>query len=148
MPLLDARQTEREFNHQRQAEGIAAARAKSIRLGRPPQARPEAIGWLCETWRNQEISARCAAKQLCVTPRTFLLWRAKAWARKKIREAAPGFQQKLDIKACFFTHPCLAYTTRRRMAIHPFAYKKQIEYCAQFNEIAYNILLKVILQEI
>ena len=67
-------QTEREFNHQRQAEGIAVARAKGIRFGRPPQPRPEAFEWLCEAWRSQEISARSAAKQLRISHRTFLTW--------------------------------------------------------------------------
>lgn len=67
-------QTEREFNHQRQAEGIAVARAKGIRLGRPPQARPEAFGRLCDAWNKQEISARSAAKRLGISHRTFLNW--------------------------------------------------------------------------
>jgi len=67
-------QTEREFNRQRQAEGIAIARAKGVRFGRPPLVRPEAFKWLREAWRNEEISARFAAKQLGVTARTFLIW--------------------------------------------------------------------------
>jgi len=67
-------QTEREINHQRQAEGIAAAQAKGIRFGRPPKERSEAFSKLCEDWRNQEISARFAAKQLGIAPRTFRIW--------------------------------------------------------------------------
>ena len=34
-------QTERELIHQRQAEGIAAAKARGVRFGPPPKARPE-----------------------------------------------------------------------------------------------------------
>ena len=67
-------QTERELIRQRQAEGIAIARAKGVHLGRPPLRRPEAFGELCEAWRNRKISGRHAAKQLGVTPRTFRLW--------------------------------------------------------------------------
>ena len=67
-------QTEREFNHQRQAEGIAAARVKGVRFGRPPLERTEAFYELYEAWRKQEISARFAAKQLGIAPRTFRLW--------------------------------------------------------------------------
>lgn len=67
-------QTEREFIRQRQAEGIAVARAKGVRFGRPPQARPEAFNWLCEAWRNKEISSRCAAKQLGISHITFQKW--------------------------------------------------------------------------
>jgi DNA invertase Pin-like site-specific DNA recombinase len=67
-------QTEREFTRQRQAEGIAVAQAKGIRFGRPPMTRPESFTRLREAWRNNEVSARSAARQLGVTPRTFTLW--------------------------------------------------------------------------
>jgi len=67
-------QTEREFCRQRQAEGIAAARAKGVRFGRPPQPRPEGFERLRKAWYKQEISARYAAKQLGVTAKTFLIW--------------------------------------------------------------------------
>jgi Site-specific recombinases, DNA invertase Pin homologs len=67
-------QTEREFLRQRQAEGIAAARTKGVRFGRPPKKRPEAFVQLCEAWHTKEISGRSAAKQLGVTPRTFFIW--------------------------------------------------------------------------
>lgn len=67
-------QTEREFNHQRQAEGIAAAKAKGVRFGRPPKEKPEQYDKVESAWRRHEISARQAAKQLGVTHKTFLLW--------------------------------------------------------------------------
>ena len=67
-------QTEREFIRQRQAEGIAIARAKGVRFGRPPQERPDTFVWLCEAWRNREISARFAAKELGISHQTFQNW--------------------------------------------------------------------------
>lgn len=67
-------QTEREYNHQRQAEGIAIARSKGVRFGRPPLKRPEDFPMLHMAWKNKEISARCAAKQLGIAHRTFILW--------------------------------------------------------------------------
>ena len=36
-------QTEREFIRQRQAEGIAVAKAQGVRFGRPPLERPESF---------------------------------------------------------------------------------------------------------
>lgn len=67
-------QTEREFCRQRQREGIAAAKARGVRFGRPPKARPEAFEVLREAWERGEISAREAARRLGITHRTFLRW--------------------------------------------------------------------------
>jgi DNA invertase Pin-like site-specific DNA recombinase len=67
-------ETERVSIRQRQAEGIAAARAKGVRLGRPPRARPEGFAPLYEAWRDHKMSARAAARALGVTHRTFVLW--------------------------------------------------------------------------
>lgn len=67
-------QTEREFNHQRQAEGIAAAKARGVRLGRPPKRKPAQYIELKNAWQCRSISARQAAKQLGISHKTFLLW--------------------------------------------------------------------------
>ena len=67
-------QTEREFIRQRQAEGIAAAKARGVRFGRQPMQRPEDFTLLQQRWVRGEISARQAAAQLKITHRTFLLW--------------------------------------------------------------------------
>lgn len=67
-------QIERELNHQRQAEGIAVARARGVRLGRPPKEKPRQYPAVRAAWQNREISARQAAKQLGVAHKTFLLW--------------------------------------------------------------------------
>jgi DNA invertase Pin-like site-specific DNA recombinase len=67
-------QTEREYMRQRQAEGIAAARAKGVRFGRPAFKRPESFDDLQAAWKREEISARAAAKQLGISHKTFLAW--------------------------------------------------------------------------
>ena len=67
-------QTEREFIRQRQAEGIAAAKARGVRFGRQPMLRPENFPLMRQRWERGEISARQAAAQLKITHRTFLLW--------------------------------------------------------------------------
>lgn len=67
-------QMEREFNHQRQAEGIAAAKAKGIHCGRPPKERPAVFEQLRLEWLDKRISARAAAKFLGVSHNTFLAW--------------------------------------------------------------------------
>lgn len=67
-------QTEREFIRQRQAEGIAAAKARGVRFGRQPMQRPENLPLVQQRWERGEISARQAAEQLKITHRTFLRW--------------------------------------------------------------------------
>lgn len=67
-------QTEREFIRQRQAEGIAAAKARGVRFGRQPMQRPENFPLVQQRWERGEISARQAAEQLKITHRTFRRW--------------------------------------------------------------------------
>jgi len=67
-------QTEREFIRKRQAEGIAAAKAKGVRFGAKPKERPLAYQECCMQWRRGEISARAAARMLNITHPTFLRW--------------------------------------------------------------------------
>ena len=67
-------QTEREFIRQRQAEGIAATKAQGVQFGRRPMVRPASFAFLKEQWKQQQISARAATKQLGITHSTFLRW--------------------------------------------------------------------------
>lgn len=67
-------QTEREFIRQRQAEGIAAAKAKGIRFGPKPMKRPQEYDICYEEWEKGLISAREAAKRIGVAHTTFLKW--------------------------------------------------------------------------
>lgn len=67
-------QTERDFIRQRQAEGIAAAKARGVRFGRVPKKRTAEFYELKAAWKRGEISARCAAKSLGITHMTFKSW--------------------------------------------------------------------------
>lgn len=57
-------QTERENILQRQAEGIAAAKAKGVVFGRKNVNVPDDFPLICQKWRNNEITGVQAAK-LC-----------------------------------------------------------------------------------
>lgn len=67
-------QTEREFIRQRQSEGIAAAKARGVRFGARPKPKPENYPECRLAWENGRISAREAARRLCVSHKTFLRW--------------------------------------------------------------------------
>lgn len=67
-------QTERENIRQRQTEGIAAAKARGVRFGRPQKQIPEDFFFLREMWRAGKISGREAARRLNVTHNTFFKW--------------------------------------------------------------------------
>lgn len=67
-------QTEREFIRQRQAEGIAAAKARGVKFGRQAMERPSGYEAIKDQWQRSELSARAAAKQLGITHGTFLRW--------------------------------------------------------------------------
>ncbi len=67
-------QTEREFNRQRQAEGIAAAKARGVRFGQRPMERPALYDALRAAWQEGSLSARECARRLGITHRTFLRW--------------------------------------------------------------------------
>ena len=67
-------QIERDFIHQRQAEGIAAAKAKGIRFGRPEKDKPNNYEEVFNEWTQGNISAREAERRLQVDYKTFLKW--------------------------------------------------------------------------
>lgn len=67
-------QTECEFIHRRQAEGIAAAKANGVKFGAKPMEKPLNYIYYLNEWNKGNISARNAAKQLGITHTTFLRW--------------------------------------------------------------------------
>ena len=71
-------QTEREFIHQRQAEGIAAALEKGVHFGPERIPMPEEFEELAEDWWNGYVTATDAGKLLGVSRKTFTR-RATEW---------------------------------------------------------------------
>lgn len=97
MPLLDTRQTgkdltgifvadlvlqilsyvaqsERENIHQRQMEGISAAKLRGVRFRRPRKPIPENFSDVKKRWETGIISSRQAARELHIAQDTFLRW--------------------------------------------------------------------------
>lgn len=67
-------EVERENIRQRQAEGIAAARARGVRFGRPRKERPEEYPAVLEAYRVGQVTRREAAERLGVSVSTFDRW--------------------------------------------------------------------------
>ena len=74
-------QTEREFIHQRQAEGIAVAKAKGKHLGRTRGTLPNGFGDICARCCDGKLSTREGAASLGMSHttfyRNFLEWKEK-----------------------------------------------------------------------
>lgn len=67
-------QTEREFIRLRQAEGIAAAKARGVKFGRRPLERPPEYAAIRSQYEKLEVSARKAGRTLGVSHKTFIRW--------------------------------------------------------------------------
>ena len=64
-------ENERDNIRQRQAEGIAAAKARGVRFGRPPLPLPDNVHMLHQAWRGQKITLRQAARACGMPTGTF-----------------------------------------------------------------------------
>lgn len=69
-------ENERANIRQRQAEGIAAAKARGVRFGRPPRPLPENFGEMHGKWKRGEITCTAAAKA-CGMPLSSFRYRAE-----------------------------------------------------------------------
>lgn len=67
-------QIERDLTKQRQAEGIATAKARGVKFGRPGKVKPQEYPQVYAQWKENKISAREAARILGVHHSTFLNW--------------------------------------------------------------------------
>lgn len=64
-------ENERANIRQRQAEGIAAAKARGVKFGRPPVALPDNFHAVHRAWRGKKISLRKAARECGMPVSTF-----------------------------------------------------------------------------
>ena len=75
-------ENERANIRQRQAEGIAAAKARGIRFGRPPAPLPDNFRSLYQHWKRGEITCTAAAKA-CNMPLSSFRYRAEVYEKSK-----------------------------------------------------------------
>lgn len=68
--------------HQRQAEGIAAAKARGYKFGRPPKSLPENFHEVYQRWKSGKLSVAEAARE-CGMPRSTFYYKAKVYKNSK-----------------------------------------------------------------
>ena len=73
-------ENERTTIRQRQAEGIAAAKARGVRFGRPPAPLPANFSEVFRRWHAKKISAEQAAAE-CGMARSTFFYRAKRYEK-------------------------------------------------------------------
>lgn len=71
-------QSERENIRKRQTEGIAAAKARGVRFGRPPRPLPENFPAVHRAWRSKKLTLKQAAKA-CEMPVGTFYSKAVQW---------------------------------------------------------------------
>ncbi len=76
-------ENERTTIRQRQAEGIAAAKARGISFGRPTKPLPENFRHCYQRWKNGEITGTAAAKE-CGMPLSTFRYRAEIYKNTRI----------------------------------------------------------------
>ena len=76
-------ENERTNIHQRQAEGIAAAKARGIHFGRRPNPLPENFYEVYQQWKRKRISVSEAANQ-CGMPQTTFFEKARAYKKSPL----------------------------------------------------------------
>ena len=73
-------ENERTNIRQRQAEGIAAAKARGVRFGKPPRSLPENFHEVYQRWRAKKISVSKAAAE-CGMPRSTFHYKAQIYEK-------------------------------------------------------------------
>ncbi len=76
-------ENERSNIHQRQAEGIAAAKARGVRFGRPPKPLPDNFDNVYRRWKQGKITGTAAAQE-CGMPLATFRYRAESYQNTDI----------------------------------------------------------------
>ena len=76
-------ENERTNIRQRQAEGIAAAKARGVRFGRPPKPLPAGFHSAYQNWKAGKITGTAAAKE-CGMPLSTFRYRAEIYEKAKL----------------------------------------------------------------
>lgn len=80
-------ENERTTIHNRQAEGIAAAKARGLKFGRPPKPLPPNFHDVYQRWKSKKISVSEAARE-CNMPKSTFFNKATAYQKMTISNDA------------------------------------------------------------
>lgn len=123
-------ENERANIRQRQAEGIAAAKSRGVRFGRPPQPLPENFGAVFRQWKNRELS-ELAVNGLVMTP---MFYGGEVLPQKKANEKAEismeelnelGVTEITDVDASFSVENTSDYSIAAWQNVHVYPYGEE-----------------------
>ena len=78
--LAVAKETQQQERRQKQAAGIAAAKARGVRFGRPPKPLPESYHSAYQRWMAGAITGSAAARE-CGMPLSTFRYRSKLYRK-------------------------------------------------------------------
>ncbi len=84
-------QSERENIKKRQAEGIAAAKARGVIFGRPPRPIPENFYLILQRWKNKEMPL-CEAAAACEMPIGTFYSKARRFEKQELEYLLGPYQ--------------------------------------------------------
>ncbi len=95
-------QNERENIRKRQAEGIAAARKRGVKFGRPEKGTPENFGEIVRRWEKRTLSFAEALEQCGMSEATFYRRLREYRFMGKKEEKLDTLERKETVKKCTF----------------------------------------------
>lgn len=90
-------ENERVNIRQRQAEGIAAAKTRGVRFGRPPAPLPERFHTAYQSWKQGEMTCTAAAR-FCGMPLSTFRYRAEIYEKAVFSAKALELQENSSCK--------------------------------------------------
>ena len=92
-------ENERTNIRQRQAEGIAAAKARGVRFGRVPKPLPDNFHSIYQKWKNGELTGTEAAKE-CRMPLSTVRYRAEIYRAPALTASGAFSTRRAEPRRC------------------------------------------------
>lgn len=140
-----AEKTYREAVQKKVSEGIAAARERGVRFGRPPKPRPKEFEQFKAAWLDGKLSSKKAAKMIGISQDTFLRWARDTSTQEMTVEES--LQILGDFRKTLVSNPSV-YSDRQDKAQLTEAITTIEQYIVQRKNAAARKNMKSVFQEV